>query len=89
METTAVTLELAISSKTGVKYLPEQKISSANIQMYKLLDEVVKGIEGYTIIPERRQAVGGKRLQPFLLAIWGSGGRRFKSSHPDFELEIK
>jgi len=57
METTAVTLELAISSKTGVKYLPEQKISSANIQMYKLLDEVVKGIEGYTIIPERRQAV--------------------------------
>ena len=26
---------------------------------------------------------GGKRPPPFLLAIWGSGGRRFKSDHPD------
>ena len=31
---------------------------------------------------------GGKRSLPFSLAIWGSGGRRFKSSHPDFELEM-
>ena len=26
---------------------------------------------------------GGKRPLPFLQAIWGSGGRRFESSHPD------
>ncbi len=27
---------------------------------------------------------GGKRSPPFIEAKWGSGGRRFKSSHPDF-----
>ena len=27
---------------------------------------------------------GGKRFLPFFDAEWGSGGRRFKSSHPDF-----
>ena len=32
---------------------------------------------------------GGKWPLPFLLATWGSGGRRFKSSHPDFELETE
>jgi len=26
---------------------------------------------------------GGKRSPPFLRATWGSGGRRFKSAHPD------
>ena len=26
---------------------------------------------------------GGKRPPPFSLATWGSGGRRFKSDHPD------
>ena len=31
---------------------------------------------------------GGKRPLPFLLAKWGSGGRRFESSHSDFELGI-
>jgi len=30
---------------------------------------------------------GGKRPPPFLLAIWGSGGRRFKSDHPDHRRE--
>jgi len=32
----------------------------------------------YTFAPK-----GGKRSPPFLLATWGSGGRRFKSVHPD------
>ena len=32
---------------------------------------------------------GGKRSLPFLLAIWGSGGRRFKSSHPDFNSDAR
>jgi hypothetical protein len=31
----------------------------------------------------------GKRLLPSLLAIWVSGGRRFKSAHPDFILQIE
>ena len=31
---------------------------------------------------------GGKRPLPFSQASWGSGGRRFKSSRPDFELEM-
>jgi len=26
---------------------------------------------------------GGKRPLPFIVAEWGSGGRRFKSGHPD------
>jgi len=26
---------------------------------------------------------GGKGFPPFIAAEWGSGGRRFKSSHPD------
>jgi len=26
---------------------------------------------------------------PFPLATWGSGGRRFKSSRPDFKLETE
>ena len=28
---------------------------------------------------------GGKRPPPFLRAKWGSGGRRFKSGHPDIQ----
>ena len=26
---------------------------------------------------------GGKQPPPFLGLVWGSGGRRFKSGHPD------
>jgi hypothetical protein len=29
---------------------------------------------------------GGKRPPPFLRGKWGSGGRRFKSGHPDIHL---
>ena len=32
---------------------------------------------------------GGKRPPPFLLATWGSGGRRFKSGRPDHKLNVK
>jgi anaerobic selenocysteine-containing dehydrogenase len=32
---------------------------------------------------------GGERSLPFFEAKWDSGDRRFKSSHPDIELEIK
>ena len=32
---------------------------------------------------------GDKGPLPFLLDTWGSGGRRFKYSHPDFELRMK
>ncbi|MFC1990669.1 hypothetical protein ACFLU9_00760 [Chloroflexota bacterium] len=29
-------------------------------------------------------AKGGKRPSPFLLATWGSGGRRVESGRPDY-----
>ncbi len=34
-------------------------------------------------------AKGGKRLLPFVLPTWGSGGRRFKHAHPSGGLRMK